>query len=175
MLEKLAGRLKWERTGDSIRVVIPVRFQSFVVLSGMGVISLPFCVVAILDKLRGFNAPVPLATVWVGLSLGVIQMTIFFTAKHVLTLSPVEMAIQSRTLGIGVKKRSYATSRLRNLRFVASEYYDLVSTELNTMSRIELDRDGKTRKLAFGITEQEAHALIEKMMEVYDFSKDATR
>jgi hypothetical protein len=43
------------------------------------------------------------------------------------------------------------------------------------MSRIELDRDGKTRKLAFGITEQEAHALIEKMMEVYDFSKDATR
>ncbi len=169
MLEKLAGRLKWERTGNGIRVVIPVRFPFMAVLSGMGVISLPFCVVSIFDKLGGVTGPLPVATIWVGLILGVMQMMIFFTTKHVLTLSPAETTVQSRVLGIGVRKHTFATSRQRNLRFVPSEYGDWLF--MSDVSRVEIDRDSKARKFAFGITEQEADALIEKMTAVYNFHK----
>jgi hypothetical protein len=173
MLETLAGRLKWERTSDGIRVVIPVRVPWLLTLSGIFLFTFPSSTVDVFSKHRGFTGPVSFIQFWIllgsGICLGVLWFTMIFTIKQVLTLNPAEMTIQVRTLGIGVRKRTVATNRLHYLRFEPSEYGD--SASFNNMSRIQIDRDGKTRNFAFGITEQEADALIEKMMEVYKFPK----
>jgi hypothetical protein len=174
MLEKLAGRLKWERTGGGIRVVIPVRVPWLsALIGGFGVFSLPSLTMDLFGKHRSIAGPASFAPECVGLFLCVLWFTLLFTIKQILTLNSTEMAIQTRTFGIEVKNGAYATDRLQCLRFVSSDYGDGVL--MSDMSRIEIDRDLKTRKFAFGITEQEADALIEKMMEVYDFPKDATR
>lgn len=173
MLEKLAGRLKWERTGDGIRVVIPVRVPLLSTLSGISLVYAPLFTLQVFDKLRGVAVPASFVPLWIGLFLSVIWFTMMFTMKQILTLSPAQMGFQTRTMGIGVRKGTRATSGLRNLRFVPSEYGNW--TFMNDMSRIEIDRDCKTRKFAFGITEQEADALIEKMMEVYSFPKEPAR
>jgi len=55
------------------------------------------------------------------------------------------------------------------VRYKASEFGD--GWSVNQMSRIQVDRDSKTRNFAFGITELEAGALIDKMMEVHNFRK----
>ena len=124
-------------------------------------------------KYRGLTGPESLVHFWlvlgVGIFLVILWFTMVFTTQQVLTLNPAEMEIQVRMFGIGVRKRTVATSRLRHLRFVPSEYGDWVS--LNDMSRIQIDRDFKTRDFAFGITELEADTLIEKMMEIYKFPK----
>jgi hypothetical protein len=148
-------------------VVIPVRVPLLSALSGLWLFYAPFFTVQIFDKLRGVPGPASLVPMWMGLSLGVIWFTMIFTIKQVLTLSSAEMGFQIRILEIGVKKSTCATSRLQNLRFVPSEYGDWVSW--SDVSRIQIDRDSKTRSFAFGITELEADTLIEKMMEVYKF------
>lgn len=167
MLEPLAGRLKWERIGHGIRVVIPVRFPLLDALTGISLLTLPVSTIFLFGKhqsLTGLSRFIPIG---IGFVLCVGWFVLVFTIKHVLTLNPAEMTVQTRTFGIGVRSRTYATSRLQNLRFVASEYGDWIS--IGDMSRIEIDRDFKTRKLAFGISEREADALIEKMTAIYDF------
>jgi hypothetical protein len=173
MLEKLAGRLKWERTGDGIRVLIPAWAPWLVTFNGVWLYMVPLTTVQAFDKLRGITGSESSAPAWIGLLLCVTWFTMIFTARQVLTLNPAEMTIQVRLFGIGVRERTRATSRLRNLRFVPSGFGDFAS--MNAMSRIEIDRDFKTRKFAFGITEGEAETLIEKMMEVYKFPEGPGR
>jgi hypothetical protein len=173
MLEKLAGRLKWERIVDCIRVVIPVRIPWLLALNVIWLVMLPHFTVELFDKLRGITGPASFAPEWIGFCIGVLWFTMFFTTQQVLILNPAEMTVQVRMFGIGLKKRTVATSRLHYLRFEPSGYGDFAS--IQDMSRIQIDRDCKTRNFAFGITEQEADALIEKMMEVYKFPKDQTQ
>lgn len=174
MLEKLAGRLKWERKGNGIRVVIPVRVPWLrALVGGLGVFSFPILTMDLFGKHRGFTSPASFAPEYIGLFLAAIWFTWLFTIKQVLTLSPTEMEIQTSTFWVDVKKGAYATSRLQNLRFASSDYGEEVS--MIEMSRIQIDRDFKTRNFAFGITEQEADALIEKMMEIYNFPNEPTR
>jgi hypothetical protein len=77
------------------------------------------------------------------------------------------MTFQTRILWICVKKGIFATNRLQSLRFVPSEY----GLFLDDTSKIQIDKDFKTRNFAFGISELEADTLIEKMMEIYPFQK----
>jgi hypothetical protein len=169
MLETLAGRLKWERTGDGIRVVIPVRIHWLSAFSGIWLFMLPHFTAEIIGKAKFGSGPTSFAPEWFGLCLVVLWFMMIFTAQQIFTLNPTEMEFQTCIFGIGVKKDIYATSRLQCLRFVSSEYGDWVS--MNKMSKIQIDRDFKTRNFAFGITEQEADTLIKKMMEVYKFPK----
>jgi hypothetical protein len=173
MLEKLAGRLKWERMGDGIRVVIPVRVPWLTAISGIWLFMLPCFITVLFCKLRGITVPCPFTLDLIGLLFVAMWFTMIFTIQHVLTLNPAEMTMQVRMFGIGVRKRTYATSCLYCLRFGPSEYGNYLTMDM--MSRIQIDRDGKTRNLAFGITETEADALIEKMMEVYKFPRVQTQ
>lgn len=176
MLEKLAGRLQWERLGEGIRVVIPVRVPWLTAILGIWLFIFPINAVELFNKHRGFTGPASFVQFWVVLGicliLSVLWFSMIFTTQQVLTLNPAEMTFQVRMLGIGVRKRTYATSRLHCLRFGPSEYGNYLTMDM--MSRIQIDRDGKTRNFAFGITEQEADALIEKMMEVYKFPERQT-
>jgi hypothetical protein len=63
------------------------------------------------------------------------------------------------------RKGISATSRLSGLRFVPSEY----GISVGDQSRVELRTDNATRSFGVGISEEEADALIAKMMEVYPF------
>src|ERR1035441_8720219 len=127
MLETLAGRLKWERTGDGIRVVIPVRIPWPSALSGIWLFMLPHFTVELFGKSGVITGPASLAPKWIGLCLLVSWFTMIFTIKQVLILNPAEMGFQTFTFGIGVKKSTYATSRLKCLRFIPSEYGDWIS------------------------------------------------
>jgi hypothetical protein len=177
MLETLEGRLKWERTGDGIRVVIPVRMGWLPAMSGISLWILPAFAVWGIEYFIHLSRPVSVVlneiSLCSGVCLVILWFAMIFTLEQVLTLNPAEVTFQARALGIGIRKRSVATSRLSNLRFVHSEYGDLVS--MDSMSRIEIDRDFKTRKFAFGITEGEAETLIEKMLEVYRFPDGPAR
>jgi hypothetical protein len=169
MLETLAGRLKWERMGDGIRVVIPARTDWLSAMSGIWLWMLPSYAVWGIEYFIHLSRPVSVALNEISFGscvcLVILWFTWVFTLKQVLTLNPVEMTTQARFLGIGLKKRTVATSRLRNLRFVPSEY----GLTIDGMNRIKIDRDFKTRNFPSGITKQEADTLIEKMMEVYKF------
>jgi hypothetical protein len=171
MRENLAGRLTWEPTGDGIRVVIPVRVPWLLAFSGIILFTLPINILKIFSGYSVITVPVSFVQFWIvlgiGLCLGILWFTMIFNIKNILTLNSVEITIQAHIFGIEVKKRTYATNRLHCLRFKPSEYGELIS--MNDMSRIQIDRDCKTRNFAFGITEQEADALIEKMMEIYKF------
>jgi hypothetical protein len=170
MLNKLAGRLKWERTDDGIRVVIPVRTPWLLALLGTWFYTLPSFAAEIFGRTRDINHHGSFAQEWIGLCIVVVWFTMIFTAKHVLILNSAEMTIQVRLFGIGMRSRTVATSRFHNLRYTASELGAYVN--VNEMSRIQIDRDSKTRNFAFGIKKQEADALIGKMMEVYSFPRD---
>jgi hypothetical protein len=167
MLEKLAGRLRWERSCDGIRVIIPLRFSWLSALGGIGFLALPQFTAEVFGRFRHGAGPASFAPEWTALCLVVVWFTMVFTTKQVLTLNPAELTIQARLFGIGVRKRSFATSRFHNLRFASAEY----GLSMNDTNRIQIDRDFKTRNFAFGISELEADTLIDKMMDVYRFPK----
>lgn len=168
MFETLAGRLKWERTADGIRAVIPSRFSWFMLLSsGLWLLIFPHFTYEILGK-SGRTAATwsrSLISDFIGFALIVIWIAMFRTHKCVLTLTPAEMRVEKWALGLELRTATCATSQLCDLRFIPSQ--DGITVE--HQSRIQLRRGNKTRSFGVGIGEEEADALIAKMMEVYPF------
>jgi hypothetical protein len=170
MLEPLTGRLKWESLGDGIRVIIPSRFSWWLFLpSGLGLLTLPHFTYEVYWKVAHTHATGPRSFIpeWLGLSILVIWIALFRTHKIVLTLTPTEMRVEKRALGLGLRTSTSATSRLSELQFIPSQY----GVTVDDQSRIQLRKDNKTRSFAMGIREDEADALIDKMMEIYSFPK----
>jgi len=113
------------------------------------------------------NGSVSFTPEWIGLCLWGIWCLLLFAGKITLMLSPGEMKMQFRTLGIRGRMRAGETHRLHNLRYSRSSW----GFNMQDESKVEIDEDLKTRRIAWGITEPEALALIDKMMEVYSFPK----
>ena len=84
MFETLAGRLKWERTADGIRAVIPSRFSWFMLLSsGLWLLIFPHFTYEILGK-SGRTAATwsrSLISDFIGFALIVIWIAMFRTHK----------------------------------------------------------------------------------------------
>ena len=169
MLEKLAGRIKWERTGDGICVVIPTPFSWRTVLTGLSLWMFCHFTGEIIAKNHhgAVNGSASFMPEWIGLCLGGVWLLAIFAGKQILTLNPVEMKMQFRTLGVRGRAVSVETHRLHNLRYSPSS----LGWSMQDESKIQIEKDLKTRNIAWGITEPEALALIGKMMEVYSFPK----
>lgn len=170
MLETLAGRLKWERTTDGIRVEIPSHFNGWIFLQGIGLLIFPHFTYEVFWKHTGSTEPRSFVPEWIGLGLLCLWVAFLRTHKTVLKLSPEEMTVQVRGLGIGLNTGKAATSRLSGLRFVPGEY----GIGIEDMNRIQLRKDRKARDFGHGITEEEADALIAKFLEIYPFPKSVT-
>jgi hypothetical protein len=169
MLETLAGNLKWERTADGIRVVIPSRFSWLSYSSSLGLLTLPHLTYDVFWKSgqRAAMGPRSFISEWIGLALFVFWIALFRTHKSVLTLTPAEMRVEKRALGFGLRKAISAASQLSDLRFVPSQY----GLSVEDQSRVQYRMDNRTRSFGVGIGEDEADALIAKMMGVYPFPK----
>ena len=173
MLETLAGRLKWERMGNGIRVELPVQLTWPNVGRRVGswLVSWAFffSFLTLLDRLRGLPVywGVALLFVPVYAASGIWEI---LARRTVLVLSPDEMTINQAFLQKDWSKRTYATRRLHNLLYCKSRPQP--TAERRTIKNSLLcDVELQTIGLFDGITEEEADALIAKMTEVYPFPK----
>ncbi len=169
MLQTLAGRVNWERTENGIRAVVPSRFSWWFLFPGLVVLTFPHFTYEVFWKSGQAAAmgPRSFTPEWIGLALFVFWIALFRTHKSVLTLTSAEMRVEKRTLGLRLRTGVSATTQLSDLRFVPSQYG--ISAE--DQSRIQFRAGNKTRSFGIGIGEEEADALIARMMEVYPFPK----
>ncbi|MGA3345529.1 MAG: hypothetical protein ABSC76_11735 [Terracidiphilus sp.] len=175
MLERLAGRLKWERTSDGIRVVIPERFNWIALGKGLWEPCFYMLIFFLVEPV--IRSPHEAGLGWNGwLAMCAMFFALWFLGslfpeKIILTLNRSMMIIQRRSFGIKRSTSKYSTDSLNNLRFVSASNREEIRNEYR-QSEIQIDQGLKTHPFAEGIAETEARALIEKMMEVYNFPKE---
>jgi hypothetical protein len=174
MLETLAGRLKWERVGDGIRVVIPARFpwmatRHMLILNSFG-IFVPIAMMSAYSYLNG--EPESWRGILIGSAFGLITGYLGFmlTARTILSLDQSSITFQYRSFGIKRGTKKYLNEQLNNLQFISSSNREEIRNEYR-QNEMQIDQDLRTHSFAEGITKQEADALIEKMMEIYTFPK----
>jgi hypothetical protein len=173
MLEKLAGRLSWERTGSGIRVEIPARLDWSLLFF---VVWLPFWSMGgrhvmietfIKHDQSAFNL------FWLmGWAFAECYVTAFIiwslTGRTTLTVDPCQLEIIRRVIGIQIDKQTFSTADVCNLRYIPAANRGRSSSP----SKISFEADDKTRSFASGLEDIEAFALIDKMLDAYKFPKD---
>lgn len=95
------------------------------------------------------------------------------TGETAVTLNPAKMKIQRLVLGIEWDTRIFATCDVHNLRYIAPTSMWYRNEPDPNSSKIQFQENGKKRRFAGGITEKEACALIDRMLEVYKFPKES--
>jgi hypothetical protein len=171
MLEPLAGRLKWERLGVAIRVVIPDRFDIGPLGDIMLVAIIPVLVIDVVSKAdphwSGWS--------WEKISLAflgfiILAVLLMLTRRTAVLLTPLKMTIQRGPFGVNWRWRkiTHATRNLYSLRAVPS-ISDWTGKKMRGRRTIQYDEDFSTRDLAKQLTETEAARLIEVMREVHPF------
>jgi hypothetical protein len=179
VLERLEGRLMWERTSQGILVTIPIPRGLTVPLYGpLVIIWLVFAsfhywhlLAAPHPDITEFNLQlIALGVYAVGTCFFLCWMIWIFTAENVLSLVPSEMKIQRRVIGIEVAVTRFPTHNVRNLRYIPPTKFWALSGYIDPKTSYIQFRAGSTKhSFARGVTETEAHALIRWMLEVYNF------
>jgi hypothetical protein len=179
MLERLAGRLRWERTPEGMLVTIPVRRGTTIVLYSP--LVLIWVIIASVRYWNLLSTPHPddseftlqmvaMAIYAVGLCFFVCWVTWIFTGETILTLVPAEMKIQRRVIGIELSTRSFPTNYLRDLKYVPPGGFWALSGYIDpNTSCIQFRSGDMIYSFANGITRPEANALTAKMLNVYPF------
>lgn len=175
-MEKLADRIRWERTANGIQVLIPARldwktlfFTAWLAMwtvAGKSVIH-QFVNGRAAGKSDSFTA------LWL---VGWAAAECFVTAailwalggRTLLRLDPTTMSIEQQLFGARLVSRSFADTEVRNLRFTPA----VTKGRSSVASRISFESADKTRSFGSGISDAEAFAIIDKMLEVYPFPKE---
>lgn len=176
MLETLAGRLKWERTGDGIRVEIPARLTSKERLYTFS-LGLVWSSLLLGDILRWFfEGSHSVWAQWLGrggmdsIVVLVLAWSAWFALTSVrLLLDPVSLKLEYCVFGIRWLSHRNSTRLLHNLRFKGRS--SRIPRFLGNLPELQIDEDYRTRTLAVGVTREEADALIATMNEVFPFPK----
>ena len=176
MLEKLAGRLKWEHFGQGVRIVIPARWGVQAILIA---VLLTCAVIAAL--LVGWHLPADndrlilgiasAAVVGAALCWAAAWLAWSFTGRTIVTADHNELKIQRKVLGVEWDTRRFATFEIRGLRWMPPTEISFILTDTDPgTSGIKFHVQNKTIKFASGITEREACALIGRLDEVCNFA-----
>jgi|SRR5580692_4001038 hypothetical protein len=178
MIEKLAGRLKWERADQGIRVVIPARWGWLAISAAAAVVGATIEAMQLEWMIPSDEALFRLGVlgavvVALGVCAAVAWISWSFTGKTVVTINQNEMRIQRRVLGIEWDTRRFATCDVRNLRYLPPTEIRAFRTDTDpNTSKIQFQAKNRTVRFASGITEREACALFDRMQEIYKFPKD---
>jgi hypothetical protein len=173
LFETLAGRIKWEQTASGIRVEIPTRKDWSAILA---VLVIEFWALRglVLVPLRLFVQGQTYATQWVALlgfaavaSLGVIWLSWSFFGKSRLDLDQIEFKVVRQILGIHLDTRAFRTREVRNLRYLPHSEFRIFKGYIPGVFCFEAD--AKTHRFGSGVTDVEAFALINEMLDVYEF------
>ncbi|MGA2171157.1 MAG: hypothetical protein ABSG62_23485 [Terracidiphilus sp.] len=176
MLEKLAGRLTWEPTGEGIRVEIPSRRSRTILLRVLWLILwFGGGWLALARTLDGRTVShIPL--IWlVGWGAGALLMTAsllwILTGSTTFILNSRELRITRQMMGMQLGMRTFADADVRNLRFVPA----MIRGRSNLPSHISFEEKGRTRSFASALAETEAVALFDKMDQIYKFPRNGAR
>lgn len=184
MLETLAGRLKWERTVDGIRVVIPARLSwgairrlldslGVYVLASLGLFAISGCI-AFLHGLsfhsfmnnKGVHG---LFMSSLGCCAGLIlaRMVPSLFGNTVVTLSPVKTTFKWNAR-LRIWKDVFPSETLHSFRFVERSGEVPVQNKIG-QNEIQFCDSHWTHYLGTGVSREEAEALIAKLLEAYPF------
>lgn len=179
MLERLAGRLKWEHADQGLRIEIPARWGwraiSVAVLLAGGALAASELEWTIPSDEALFRLGVLSAVVvGVGVCFMVAWISWSFTGRTIVSVNQSEMKIQRKVLGFEWDIRRYATFEVRNLRYLPpTEIWAFrTDTDPNT-SKIQFQAKNKTVQFAGGITEKEACAVFDRLETICKFPKDS--
>lgn len=188
MLETLVGRLKWERTCDGIRVVIPARMSWGAIrntLEDLGVYIATFLglflIVGCIAWFRGLGfrsylnseAVYSLGLCSLGCCTGLIlaRMIPRVFGETVVNMTPVQLTIEWK-MRLRRSKDVYPTATLHSLRFIEHSGEISVQNKLG-QNEIQFGHAHWTSHFGAGVTREEAEALITKMNQVYPFSSSS--
>ncbi len=173
ILETLAGRIRFERTRSGIHFEIPTR-KDWTAILAVSVIEIwAIEGVSILmsrifadgqssagqmSALLGFFLVGLLSLIWLGWS---------FVGKSRLTLDPVEFKLVRQILGIKLDTRVFRTAEVRNLRYLPCSEFRIFKGFIPGVFCFEAE--DKTQKFGSGVTDVEAFALLNEMLDVYEF------
>ncbi|MFZ1086420.1 MAG: hypothetical protein WAN35_15770 [Terracidiphilus sp.] len=174
MLETLAGRLKWERTGTGIRVEIPARFYWSTLLGVPWLVLWWFpwrltMIEVFIDHKGGAFLQFWLAG-WTAGGCFVATFILWsLTGRSTVVLDPCQLELTRNIFVLPFSHRIFSTSDLNNLRFVPSQW----KSRSYQPSKINFEAGNKTHSFASGIRESEANALIDRMQEVHEFPMES--
>jgi hypothetical protein len=184
MIETLTGRLKWERIGGGIRVVIPARMswgavrRLLIDLSVyIGAFLCLFLIVGCVAFFRGLNFHTflnshgmhSLYLTSLGCCTGlIIARTVprLFGAT-IVTISPDQITVEWNSR-LRRDKGVFPTATLRGFRFVERSDEVPLKNRLG-QNEVQFVQAQSICHFGEGITREEAEALICKMVEVYSF------
>jgi hypothetical protein len=179
MLERLAGRLRWEQTSEGIRVAIPTRRGTLTFFYGPLVVI--WLIIASFYYWRVLEWPLAEASLTTA-QLAAIGLYIFgflffigwlavtFSSDTMVSLDGAEMKIQRRVLGVEFSSRIFPTGQVSQLVYVPPGKLSTSKLDIDpNTTRIQFRTGDKTHSFAKGITQLEAGALILLMLQVYKF------
>jgi hypothetical protein len=181
MLERLAGRLTSETTPKGTLVLIPARRSAITAFCSPIVVV--WAVIAAVHYSHVLAAPRPedseftLQLIAVGIYIAGLCFFIgwlswILTGETILTLGSDEMKVQHRIFGIGMDTHKFIPSDIRNLRYTPPvESWPFRTYTDPSTSSIRFRVGHRSYRLAKGITEAEAFALLLEMHKVYHFSQ----
>jgi hypothetical protein len=181
MFETLEDRVKFEKTDQGVRIAVPVRRGPFAAIYGpLVALWLVVATVRYWDLLAGphvegtnFN----LQMIAIGIyAFGFIYFMCWLawtmTGETVVTLNPPEVRIASRVFGVDLSVRTFHTDQIHRMRFVEAKRMATQRSVLNpNSSYIRFEVNDRARKFAKGVSKDEARALIDKMLQVYQFPR----
>ena len=178
MLRKLAGRLTWEPTDGGIRVVIPARRDLKPI--GATILMLSWITLAWFATGNASAESNLLAFIWICLAAGAVALCVAvgwlmwsLTGRTELKLDPMGLNIRRRIAGVLSGTDSFPTQDVYDLRYIPPAYIWAFRTDTDPKtSGIQFCKAGKTYIIVRGITEREACALIDRMMEIHPFPKE---
>ena len=180
MLETLAGRLKWERIEDGIRVELPApldwpNVRRTVRNWLLFLLWIYLCLSVDTWIRRGLNEALKHWTFLLEFAPLYIAVGIYkiLARRTILTLTPTEITLHKGFFQLKQNKRVFTNNRLHNLCFYASRK-EQTSEREEVKNCLLCDVEDKTISIMSGITEEEADALIKQMMEIYRFPKETS-
>jgi hypothetical protein len=181
MYEKLEGRVTVEHNENGLRIAIPVRSGPFVaiyaplVIFWVGLATVRYWNLLIGPHPVDLNfdlQKIAIAVYAIGFLYFLWWMAWTTTGDTLLTLNPPKVKIQNRVFGIPLLSRTYKTSQIHRIHFVPHTRIRTQRSIINpNSSYIRFDVNERPEILARGVTEAEARALIDKMLQVYQFPR----
>jgi hypothetical protein len=178
-MERLAGRLKWERTPRGIRVAIPRRRGAWSVLYlpligiWLAIASVRYWHLLETPHTPDVEFTLQMAAIGAygfGFALFVCWLAFAFTSETIVTVDATELAIQQQVLGFESAMRRFPASEVSRLEYVEPGKRTPNGTlDGPKSSSIRFHARGATHNFAKGIGPLEASALIQQMLEIYKF------
>lgn len=179
MLETLSGRLKWERTPGGVMISIPVRRGASTI--GYAALVVVWLTIASVHYWHLFTQPrmdspdaiyqlIAIAIYVVGFFFFLGWIAWATTGETVMLLDEGRMTLQQRVLGIEIATRTFNNHEVHSFSYIRPKSFWAMRADTDpSSSRIRFSAGGKHHFFAKGISESEAFALVERMVEIYRF------